>query len=199
MKTEHFFVLRCCLLLLAAGAPAKESAVETSSFSVALLDCTARSIQTGRISVCSINDVTNKKICLLEKKLYYNLQWKAVSNISTFIRLSDPLRRRRRKNTWAPWPVKMVTSWLSPENKVTFKNGMNIFISFIGAGVLGLPYAFKKAGLLEGNCLNISLFGIFSQKNGVPTCDVIIWFTLFLKIRIFLWFQILICITTYWY
>jgi len=26
----------------------------------------------------------------------------------------------------------------------------NIFISFIGAGVLGLPYAFKKAGLLEG-------------------------------------------------
>ena len=26
----------------------------------------------------------------------------------------------------------------------------NIFISFIGAGVLGLPYAFKEAGLLEG-------------------------------------------------
>jgi len=26
----------------------------------------------------------------------------------------------------------------------------NIFISFIGAGVLGLPYAFKKAGLMEG-------------------------------------------------
>lgn len=26
----------------------------------------------------------------------------------------------------------------------------NIFISFIGAGVLGLPYAFKQAGLLEG-------------------------------------------------
>jgi len=26
----------------------------------------------------------------------------------------------------------------------------NIFISFIGAGVLGLPYAFKRAGLLEG-------------------------------------------------
>ena len=26
----------------------------------------------------------------------------------------------------------------------------NIFISFIGAGVLGLPYAFMKSGLLEG-------------------------------------------------
>ena len=26
----------------------------------------------------------------------------------------------------------------------------NIFISFIGAGVLGLPYAFKQGGLLEG-------------------------------------------------
>ena len=26
----------------------------------------------------------------------------------------------------------------------------NIFISFIGAGVLGLPYAFKQAGLFEG-------------------------------------------------
>lgn len=26
----------------------------------------------------------------------------------------------------------------------------NIFISFIGAGVLGLPYAFKEAGLMEG-------------------------------------------------
>ena len=26
----------------------------------------------------------------------------------------------------------------------------NIFISFIGAGVLGLPFAFKQAGLFEG-------------------------------------------------
>ena len=26
----------------------------------------------------------------------------------------------------------------------------NIFISFIGAGVLGLPYAFKTSGLAEG-------------------------------------------------
>jgi len=30
------------------------------------------------------------------------------------------------------------------------RNAMNIFISFIGAGILGLPYAFKKAGLFEG-------------------------------------------------
>ena len=30
----------------------------------------------------------------------------------------------------------------------------NIFISFIGAGVLGLPYAFKRVSLKgEGNCL----------------------------------------------
>ena len=27
----------------------------------------------------------------------------------------------------------------------------NIFISFIGAGILGLPKAFKTAGLLEGS------------------------------------------------
>ena len=26
----------------------------------------------------------------------------------------------------------------------------NIFIAFIGSGVLGLPYAFKRSGLLEG-------------------------------------------------
>jgi hypothetical protein len=25
----------------------------------------------------------------------------------------------------------------------------NIFISFIGAGILGLPYAFRKSGLLQ--------------------------------------------------
>ncbi|XP_023332674.1 amino acid transporter ANT1 [Eurytemora carolleeae] len=39
----------------------------------------------------------------------------------------------------------------------------NIFISFIGAGVLGLPYAFKKAGLLEG-ILVMSLVSYFSVK-----------------------------------
>ncbi|GAB1608919.1 hypothetical protein Ahia01_001177000, partial [Argonauta hians] len=26
----------------------------------------------------------------------------------------------------------------------------NIFVSFIGGGVLGLPYAFKEAGVIEG-------------------------------------------------
>jgi len=31
----------------------------------------------------------------------------------------------------------------------------NIFISFIGAGVLGLPYAFKEAGVLEGSLILI--------------------------------------------
>jgi len=33
----------------------------------------------------------------------------------------------------------------------------NIFISFIGAGVLGLPYAFKKAGILEGIVVMIAV------------------------------------------
>jgi amino acid permease len=29
----------------------------------------------------------------------------------------------------------------------------NIFISFVGAGVLGLPYAFKEAGVMEGTLI----------------------------------------------
>jgi len=41
------------------------------------------------------------------------------------------------------WP-----SWCI--NRDTIFVAANIFISFIGAGVLGLPYAFKKAGLMEG-------------------------------------------------
>lgn len=39
----------------------------------------------------------------------------------------------------------------------------NIFISFIGAGVLGLPYAFKQAGLLEG-ALVMTFVAFFSVK-----------------------------------
>ena len=58
--------------LLLAGAPAKlaakESAVETSSFSVVLHGA----VDPRWENLCSTNDVT-KKICLLEKKLY-NLQ-----------------------------------------------------------------------------------------------------------------------------
>ncbi len=33
----------------------------------------------------------------------------------------------------------------------------NIFISFIGAGVLGLPYAFREAGLLEGAVVMVAV------------------------------------------
>ncbi|XP_045203873.2 uncharacterized protein LOC123556878 isoform X2 [Mercenaria mercenaria] len=39
----------------------------------------------------------------------------------------------------------------------------NIFISFIGAGVLGLPFAFKEAGILEG-AIVMSLVGMISVK-----------------------------------
>lgn len=39
----------------------------------------------------------------------------------------------------------------------------NIFISFIGAGILGLPFAFKTSGLAEG-CLIMSAVAIFSVK-----------------------------------
>lgn len=39
----------------------------------------------------------------------------------------------------------------------------NIFISFVGAGVLGLPYAFKEAGVLEG-CVIITFICAFSIK-----------------------------------
>ncbi|CAD5115113.1 DgyrCDS4119 [Dimorphilus gyrociliatus] len=39
----------------------------------------------------------------------------------------------------------------------------NIFISFIGAGVLGLPYAFKEAGIVEGILL-MTFVGLLSIK-----------------------------------
>jgi amino acid permease len=34
----------------------------------------------------------------------------------------------------------------------------NIFISFIGAGILGLPYAIKESGIIEGTVI-MSLVG----------------------------------------
>ena len=40
--------------------------------------------------------------------------------------------------------------WLEPAVTEKVRVVANIFISFIGAGVLGLPYAFKEAGLMEG-------------------------------------------------
>ncbi|BFZ24128.1 hypothetical protein BsWGS_27167 [Bradybaena similaris] len=45
-----------------------------------------------------------------------------------------------------------------------FKIYANIFIAFIGAGVLGLPYAFKEAGILEGICI-MTLVGVISVRS----------------------------------
>ncbi|KAK3798097.1 hypothetical protein RRG08_034653 [Elysia crispata] len=39
----------------------------------------------------------------------------------------------------------------------------NVFIAFIGAGVLGLPYSFKEAGILEGSFI-MAMVGIISGK-----------------------------------
>ncbi|XP_065886219.1 uncharacterized protein [Dysidea avara] len=44
-----------------------------------------------------------------------------------------------------------------------YKIFANIFISFIGAGILGLPFAFKEAGLYEG-IIVMTLVGFFSVK-----------------------------------
>ncbi|KAI0219624.1 Amino acid transporter AVT3B [Lamellibrachia satsuma] len=56
---------------------------------------------------------------------------------------------------------------VSSSESVGLKNPIkimaNIFISFIGAGVLGLPYAFKEAGIIEGFCM-MSAIGIISVK-----------------------------------
>ena len=49
------------------------------------------------------------------------------------------------------------------------RNAMNIFISFIGAGILGLPYAFKKAGLFEGNYYQTVILRFFLKKIVVPS------------------------------
>ncbi|XP_060565661.1 uncharacterized protein LOC132724732 isoform X2 [Ruditapes philippinarum] len=50
-----------------------------------------------------------------------------------------------------------------PGSKSPVKIFANIFISFIGAGVLGLPFAFKEAGILEG-AIVMSVVGIISVK-----------------------------------
>ncbi|KAL4230317.1 hypothetical protein ACF0H5_010700 [Mactra antiquata] len=50
-----------------------------------------------------------------------------------------------------------------PGTKNPVKIFANIFISFIGAGVLGLPFAFKEAGILEG-AIVMTLVGAVSVK-----------------------------------
>ncbi|XP_006819511.1 uncharacterized protein LOC102806055 [Saccoglossus kowalevskii] len=46
----------------------------------------------------------------------------------------------------------------------------NIFISFIGAGVLGLPYAFREAGVIEG-VLIMACVGVLSVKSMLLIID----------------------------
>lgn len=50
-----------------------------------------------------------------------------------------------------------------PMNGGTLKITSSIFISFIGSGVLGLPYAFKRSGVIEG-ALIMTFVAIFSTK-----------------------------------
>ncbi|XP_065347558.1 uncharacterized protein LOC135944493 isoform X1 [Cloeon dipterum] len=46
----------------------------------------------------------------------------------------------------------------------------NIFISFIGAGILGLPYAFKEAGIIEGIVVMVSV-AVISVKAMMMVVD----------------------------
>ncbi|XP_059483597.1 uncharacterized protein LOC132201441 [Neocloeon triangulifer] len=46
----------------------------------------------------------------------------------------------------------------------------NIFISFIGAGILGLPYAFKEAGIIEGIIVMVSV-AVISVKAMMMVVD----------------------------
>ena len=46
----------------------------------------------------------------------------------------------------------------------------NIFIAFLGAGMLGLPYAFKEAGFIEG-FLIMAIIGFFSVKGMLQLVD----------------------------
>jgi proton-coupled amino acid transporter len=46
----------------------------------------------------------------------------------------------------------------------------NIFISFIGAGILGLPYAFKEAGIVEG-IIVMTIVGALSVKSMLLLID----------------------------
>ncbi|KAJ7327701.1 hypothetical protein OS493_026579 [Desmophyllum pertusum] len=47
--------------------------------------------------------------------------------------------------------------------KSSIKMFANIFISFIGAGILGIPHAFKEAGVIEGSAI-MAIIGTLSVK-----------------------------------
>ncbi|XP_068701699.1 uncharacterized protein [Montipora capricornis] len=61
--------------------------------------------------------------------------------------------------------------------KSSIKIFANIFISFIGAGILGMPHAFKEAGVIEGSAI-MALIGTLSVKAMLLIIDCkkkIIW------------------------
>jgi len=49
------------------------------------------------------------------------------------------------------------------KTKSSFRIFCNLFIAFIGAGILGLPFAFKEAGIVEG-CIIMLSVGFISSK-----------------------------------
>lgn len=49
------------------------------------------------------------------------------------------------------------------KTKSSFRIFCNLFIAFVGAGILGLPFAFKEAGLVEG-CVIMLAVGFISSK-----------------------------------
>ena len=60
-----------------------------------------------------------------------------------------------RKNELSYLSIRKYLSCMSflssiPLDYESLKIVSNIFIAFIGSGVLGLPYAFKRSGILEG-------------------------------------------------
>jgi solute carrier family 36 (proton-coupled amino acid transporter) len=51
--------------------------------------------------------------------------------------------------------------WAQEEKKSSHLKALsNIFISFVGAGVLGLPHAFQRSGLVQGPLVMVMVAGL---------------------------------------